>query len=788
MLKFNKFIFIVFLSFSLIIFDKSLFSQLPDLPDLNLQEQNLSELQELLGVFGEGDFANFKEDFFPEISKKSPAQIAENLPNELKDEVLSVWENSGDVSNKIMDPMISVLDTCVYLNENLLQEELKDLIVKIWTFLVSEQFNKNIKVNFYEINLLDSEEKENFYSELNNLKASLVENITRYGTELDEEILRSLMVLNDIFLSFCKGDSLLFFTTINNFEKDGRINVKHLFDSTLKKLDDALVQEQSDDSREALLYFRNDILGGLKPVINSVKENGDIDKIALRLAPLGFLGEPLLKVIKFADKNCSLNKSLLFSYGFYKKFLNHYLLDNGYSWKLFFGDELIIHVLLLVFILKKVADLKPALESSSDKELILAAQGSLLEIGKFYSDPNYLTKKANWPVRSIYRIVSSLAYYNFWYKNKFDLNDDIYPITYRQHHDRINSTNEAGDSNYKYWPKEFKHLKNAIWFSIKDGYSSLGSALQDAIYANVDKGTLNKIENNSLGLIKPALINFTLNTFMPVLAENYFPQSILDLEKETVFASEKVSALNLIKKRSNKMGMLSFSLGYMNNQDYINYVGNNDFKNISSAQYIEGRVLGYMAVNMGKLFGEKIGYKLRNKFDYFGGKILVNLAEKIGFEFNEIIEGLSLENEEFKKLSDNKKKLYILKEMIKEQIYKIFYYNGIIDMQVLQEAQEIDPVLKIVLQMRNIFFSWLVNEGIFTQVQILEIENEFKTTGVISDEKLEFISNSILDKIKGVIAQKIGGFAGALSSWKIADMLVKKHTIDTPLYTQFNFN
>lgn len=793
MLKLNKFV-SIFLFIFVIAFCKSQVDQLPnssipnssmpdssvlDLSGLNSQEQDLSELQDFLGSLDEGSFANFNDGSFSDVFK-SPDQMAENLPNELRDEVLSIWEQSGEVSNKIMNPMVSVLDICSYLSENLPQVELKNLIVKIRDFLISEQFAKNIRVNFSEIKCLDFKEKENFYLELDNLKTSLDQNIEKYKVGLDKEKSKSLMVLNNVILSFRKCDSQLFFDIINNFEKKKRINVRDLFNSILKKLDDALIQEQSEDSKESLLFFKNDILGGLKPSINSIKDDGSLDKITLKFVPLGALSEPLLKIIRFADKTSNLNKSLLFSYSFYKKFLNYYLLDNGYNLKFFFGDKLINNVFLPIFILKKVADLRIIAQNKSNEEIAVAAKDAFGEIWRFYSDSNYMINKSSWPVRSIYRIVSSLAYYNFWYKDHqiltmLEKGSDIDLLDALNHKLLSHEKRE----NYKYWPKEFKHLKNAIWFSIKDGYLSLGNVLQHTIYANVNSKKLNKIENNSLGLIKPELINFTLNTFMPVLAENYFPENIINLEKTNIFASDKKPALSFIKreKHNKGMGMFSFSLGYMANKDYINYVGNPSLDKIPSNQYIQNRFLGYMAVNMGSHFGKKFGYNLRNKFDYLGGKIIVNLIEKLGFDFNQSIKILSQQDEDFKKLSECQKKLNVLKEFIKQQIPAIFAFAAMAEIQTLQESKEINPFL----QARNMFFAWLVNEGIFTQAQILEIDNEFNNTGSISVEKLDLISNAILDKIKGAIAKKIGGFVGALSSWKIADMLVKKYTIEPSL-------
>lgn len=765
MLKFNKlYLFIFFF----VLFNNFCGQQLIAEPvESSINTQDIvsdQELDQMLAEINDSDFNGLENSEFVEFFK-NPADMAEKLPESLKEQVLTAWEASGNVAGKIMNPefyqnpILPVLELCNLLKTNIEQQELVEIILQIDTLLGSQTF-----ISAMTHNLFGEKIKRELSEKLNLLE----DNLVSFNDYLDSKLYENLLVLKDIILAFKTDDYDLFFESIEKYASQERIKASLLFNNALQELEDFLKTAENEDVKKAALFFKEDIFDSLKPLMSAIDEQGKIDQLALSLIPFGEAGQYLLKTLKIADKTSKISPAMLLSYGFYKKFLNYYLMDNGYSLKLLLGDSVISTAMLPIYILKKISDINKLRGKASQAEISIAVKNVFAEISEFYFDPNFLVKKSKWPMRSVYRIGSALAYYNF-YRNHFSLNDTDFPRTYRESSDHINNLNEKNNPNYRYWPKEFKHFKNSIWFSLKDGYSSLGNFAERQIYSRVDNDLLNKIESHSLGLIKPELITFGLNTAMPLLTSKYFPKSIANLDKETVFSKEKPLFFNPNGKLYNRVVRpLGFGFGYLGDSDSIYYVGNRNYSDISDAQYIEGRALGYLSVTLGTYFGKKASLRFKKQFGYVLGKLIIRLYDRFFLgELEGKVRFLEKAGFDFNDMSQDKKKLAALNEMLKANIPALFS----------------DELGAQVGQVRGIFFSILVESKTFTQEELAEFEKEM-IQGTASPEKIDVFSNKIMDALMGGIAQKIGGFAGGFSSWLVTDMLVKKHTTQSPIYQQ----
>ncbi|MFH1462028.1 MAG: hypothetical protein ABIF12_03720 [bacterium] len=750
-------------------------SQLPSdlsLPEVSLGPDIISEkeLEDILAQINEQDFSNFDNSSFADVFR-NPAQTLELLPQPLRGEVVYAWELVGRVVGKIMnpnfmqDPMLPVLELCNLLKNNIQEAELFDAVIKVELLLGSEKFVKAVRFNLFDVELKnDLTLNFNLFQEI----------ISKFSATLNADILKNLLILNDILLAFSQNNIDLFFNAIERYSQQERLLGKKLFVDTFEKLNKFLVSEQNQEIKQAALFFKDEILSGLEPIINAIDDSGNIDQLALSLLPFGPAGNYLLKVLKTADKTAKINPAILFGYGFYKKFLSYYVSDNKYSFKIFLSDKIISTFFLPIYVLKKISDIRKMSTNASMQEAAYAAGNLLSEISSFYLDPNFFVRKSNWPKRTFYRISTALAYYNLWIRREGSFNKTP---------QNINSYLESQDPNYRYWPKDFDHLKKATWFSLKDGYITLGNYLERGIYSKVDNQLLNKIENGTLGLLKPGLINFGLNTAMPILTYKYFPKNILNMDKEAVFGTEKNRFFNSEGTFSKYfINPLSFAVGYGNDLDYIYYVGNREFDKISEAQFIEGRILGYLSVNIGSFLGKKISLKLKNQFGYLLGKLIINLCENLNlFDFNSEIIALEQKGFDFKGMNETRKKFATLSELLKERLPMIFTLMQMSKNDANNDQP--DDQLQLIETLSKAFFSMLIQSGAFTQAELVDFENQFKR-GEISSESLDNFSQKILDNLQGAIAQKIGGFIGGFSSWAVTDMLVKKHSQDTPIYQQ----
>lgn len=772
MLKFIRlYLLIFFLSFSTFIN-----SQLPS--DLSLSETSLAEdiiseqeLEDILAQINEQDFSNFDNSSFANVFR-NPTQTLELLPQPLRDDVIFAWELVGRVVGKIMnpnfmqDPLLPVLELCNLLKNNISESELLDVVVTVEMLLESEKFVKAVRFNLFDVEL-----KDNLTQKFNLLK----DTISKYSSSLNALDLEYLVILNDIVLAFAQDNIDLFFNAIERYSHKERLLGKKLFVDTLEKLDKFLVSEQKQEIRQAALFFKDEILSGLEPIINAIDDSGNVDQLALSLIPFGSAGNYLLKVLKMADQTAKINPAILFGYGFYKKFLSYYVSDNEYSFKIFLSDKIISSFFLPIYVLKKISDIRKMSTNASMQEAAYAAGNLLSEISSFYLDPNFFVRKSNWPKRTFYRISTALAYYNLWVRGQDGFNKNP---------QNINSYLESQDPNYRYWPKEFDHLKKATWFSLKDGYITLGNYLERGIYSKVDNQLLNKIENGTLGLLKPGLINFTLNTAMPILTYKYFPKNILNMDKEAVFGTEKNRFFNAEGTFSKYfINPLSFAVGYGNDLDYIYYVGNRELDKISEAQFIEGRILGYLSVNIGSFLGKKISLKLKNQFGYLLSMLIINLCENLNlFDFNSEIIALEQRGFDFKDMNETKKKFATLNELLKERLPMLFSLM-LMSKNGANNDQADDQQMQLFESLSKAFFFMLMQSGVFTQAELVDFENQFKR-GEISAESLDTFAQRILENLQGAIAQKIGGFIGGFSSWAVTDMLVKKHSQDSSIYQQ----
>ncbi|MBD3273527.1 hypothetical protein GF385_04235 [Candidatus Dependentiae bacterium] len=712
-----------------------------------LSQEDLESILEELDNF---DFKN-PDSGFADLFK-NPAEMAEKLPSEIKDKVIKAWEISGKVSATVMGasflqgPMDPVFDLINELKEKIKEEELEKIIIKIENLFKSQKFLSAIQYALFD----DQLKKEL------NLNLNILENQME-DLSKDDFIYDRLLILKNIILAFKTDKIDLYFESIEKYNAFQRINASILFNEAIKDLDKYLNSNNiNKEQREAVLFFKEEIFEGLKPVIDSIDDNGNVDLLRLKLIPLGDAGQYLLKILDAANKTSKISPAMLLSYGFYKKFLSYYLMDNSYTLKLFLGDTAISSLILPFYILKKISDVNKMRGKCSNDQILMALSQAISEISSFYSDPNYLVKRSNWPMRSVYRIVSALAYYNIWYRN------------HGNHDNHVNRFYENENPYYRYWPKEFKHLKNSIWFSLKDGSLSLAYLLERGIYSKVNKNILDKIENNSLGLIKPDLIRFGINTAMPLLTYKYFPKNIANLDRESVFAMEKPRFFNREGRTYNYfIKPLSFAYGYKAGLDSIYYVGNRNFDSISDSQYVEGRILGYLSVTLGAYFGKKASLRFKNQFGYLLGKIIFKSLQKLNIiDFDEEVKKIKGEEENLTDISSEEKLFLFLKEILKANIPALFI------------SEELGPQVD---QLRSIFFSILLEYKVFTQLELAKFEKEV-LQGNISEKRLDEFSQKILDALKGVFAQKIGGFIGGFSSWLVTDMLVKKHSADGPIY------
>lgn len=485
------------------------------------------------------------------------------------------------------------------------------------------------------------------------------------------------------------------------------------------------------------------------------------------------------KIDFIANKTSSLNSLLLATYGFYKKFSSFYVLDNTsfLSKKFTWGNRLITTSMLPVLILKKLAgvnfsdiklvdnlienvnddDAKKGLSELGERLKNVFTDNWFADIISLYLDNEFLARNLGWLGNSAFNIGSSFAYYNLYAKHKLGQND--------------------------LWPNDFNHLNNAVWKSLFSGSISAANYLGYATGLNgislLDKAMLlapesmiasrknaedveinkqkleetkrkifkthlwaKKIENNSLGIIGPDLMQFLATTFVPVLTEKYFPKNIANLDKNTVFVEDLTKSSDKLKKVKNffkSYRPLTF--------DY--YVGNKNLSAISREEYVRNKMLGYASQKVGRHVGRKVGLRYKNIVNRFSAKMIVKLFDS-WFVSNDGYEMFVLENaKDLEKLSDLDKKVFFIKRHLRDSIPILF------------SLREVNPQAKMAYEL---LINSLLYTSTFTSVELAQLELDFKTGENLTDERLDNFLDRILNSISGTISQKIGGIVGGYVS------------------------
>jgi len=557
----------------------------------NLDNQNDNNQEDILSQ--NADLINFF---------KNPAAMADEFPQALKEEVLSTWSMCGNAMARLFNsmgmgsPMAPLAGLLNELRAEIQDESFFSLTVKIQDIVSDTAFILKIQNK-----QLDQDTKKEFIEIFNNLENIL----SKVKSSLNKVNLSKFNNLKEI-INLISQDKI---PELAIYSKSENLKAKDALNSILLKLNKFLKSNQLDKKKvDAVIFWQEKIFAEFKPFLLSMDKNGNLDSSSFMLAQAGPVGVAINKILKGADNVSKFAPAILFSYGFYKKFLNYYLQDNienkKYLFKVLLGDSAVSSLFFPIYILKAISDVK-----SGKIDAVSAFKALQTDVIGFYLDPNFLVDKQNWFMRSFFRVGSAYLYENN--KNLLSLLDK-----------------DSWQNWLKYsWPKKSEHMNSAFWFSIKDGYMSFADYLEHQVYSKIDTKTLDAIENKTFGLVSPKLIKFAVNTFAPIgvakAFENENLKTVANIDKKTVFGQEYIPLIDkewaFSKYFFNPVGT---GLDFLTNSDSIYYIGDNrKYADISDREYIENRLLGYVSVNIGAYFGKKVALKLKNQCGFLLSRI-----------------------------------------------------------------------------------------------------------------------------------------------------------------------
>lgn len=705
----NSFLIKLFCLFLLLSTNVSLLSQDQDLPEDVVQK--IKEVQDELSVddqdvkFDTSEFEGAKEGLLLQFLRQ-PTMMAERLPDECKNNVVGAWEDCQHAFAVLQHPILFLLEICqengIKLSEILEdQKEQSQYLVQlikalrsIQNFLNSENFQFALQYGMFPEQLKEE------LSELSKNYCMLFPLLQ----DLPQEIKDSLIALKKSLGALDAGDFNLFMGYKFDY-------LKPRLDQTFVKLDKAqdvlnklgkrLKSDQDVELQESIKFWQTALseFSVLKQVTNPGGGDGG--------SGWGSLFE---NTVPFVESG----------YILYRKFLELYKADNpeefALSWSnikqpkklaLFFADQTLRVLMLPVHFLKRVIEINK-LKINPAMKMFLMRQ-SFVELYDVYVDPDFYSADQIWPLRTIYRIAPAWGYCqakNYW-------------------NDKENYT-----KNMQWLPAQEKPFQKAIWLSIKDGYEDFALFVENILQRKVSSKILKNVESKTLGLVKPSLVKFIFDVAVPMLTYKYFPKDVANLEKENVF-----------------------------NPRYWdwNYVGNRDFEKMSDAEYIENRIVGYLATSLGSYFGKAFAKNhngiiksLLAKGNMFWAKLFVGIGV-IDQETLDSITDLGLE--------------------IKEEIKVL-----------LGECS--DPMLIMAKQM---FFSLLIQCDVLTQLEVAEFEQDI-IVNQINEEHIDLFTEKIVSTIVDNFVIKIGGWVGSGVTWLGANVAMKYYGPFYPKLKEYGHN
>lgn len=430
-------------------------------------------------------------------------------------------------------------------------------------------------------------------------------------------------------------------------------------------------------------------------------------------------------------------------YFFYRKFIELYKTDNPNALKWSFspkglpllGDWSIRLAIIPIHFLRKISQISKngsRLDLLTDQTLVPQILHECMAIAL---DPNFCVRNFGWPIRAFYRMIPAFSYVGFSNLiHNFDNNGLSLLNKFMNKYDEKGILSGSFSDN--------RNIRRSVWFSLKDGYQTLGRHLQSQIYQKIPAEKLKKWEDYSFGLVRPELVEVVLDTAMPLLAYKNLPRIGVGVTKEDVFYPEFANVKDV--------------LNYLN-WDW-NYIGKNifdkegNFTNLKDAEYVEGRVIGYVATSLGRYFGRVFANMAKKQLRTLFGKTIKGSGEllvKFGVLDNEYVKW----HTDF--LSEIKGALSILAfdpmlfPMIKQYVFPFFKAFGLLDQL---KCEELERKLE-------------------TRVGQDFDEDDKKSI----QEDIDFIVEAIMNSITDTLIVGAGGWCGAYISWYITSYFVKKH-------------
>ncbi|MCF7800250.1 hypothetical protein K9M16_04610 [Candidatus Babeliales bacterium] len=625
-------------------------------------------------------------------------KMLELLPESCKQNVIQTWEYWNDLVGKLEKPTDFLLDHCINIKIKIqeilqnnkndkaydeydkidnLQDNFLDFLNKIIEFLGSRDLEISIQFGYVEETL--QKELESFYQEFDKQFDLLFQEYSKFD---NSKLAQDIEILYACLVSLKNHDIQVLYKYKADLLKPQIDQAIKKLEVTLQELDDLIEDNQENDELLEVIVFWRDSL-------KKFEDFKDLEKSPNKES----------RSSKFISLFLKLSPYIKNGYIFYDNFFRLFKYDNN-------GKDLykIDFFKLLKFQFSDAVKIN--FNSSINKPAVLSAflvdkvWGSLfvpinllenvMGKAKITSHNSMVVKSLMWQFISTCQII---IYYNTIHK------------WFLKNGEKLDSFS---------FPNEYKPFKKQVWSLIKNSGDIGVLFLQNKIKETVDPEILEKIEDYSLGVINPDLFKFSFDTIFPILIYKYFPKNIANFDKHKIFRPDP--------------------------WDWY-YVGKTDFKNMTEAEFIENRILGYLSVSFGGFVGKQIAYGCRKPVKSVLGSVGKFLLTKMGFIQEDFFSNIP----EYKKIM-----LEEVKFLLSDKDDEMF------------------------IAAKQIFFSLILNFGIARKADVISLELAIERNNV-TDEILDNFVDKIVTNLADNVVKSVGRGLGSWGGWHLGNYVSHKY-------------
>ena len=274
-----------------------------------------------------------------------------------------------------------------------------------------------------------------------------------------------------------------------------------------------------------------------------------------------------------------------------------------------------------------------------------------------FAHPCAWTNKIGTPLKKIKNILSSWIYYHMFYCVLFNKDDNSFLCT----NSPLNSL-----SFKNFWPNNYMHTKQAMYGAFKTFQHYILDIVHDLMYKHIDPCFLQTAEDVTMGIVRPEIIGYMIETFTPLMllraSDNNIFRKVILLDRDDVYSSGfvhgicqeslKATSENSEKKAqpygSENKNKPSSSSPKENYNSLMQRFNSDEALNKGmpvEGYYIEYRILTYIFSSIGSYWGQFLVKKYPSEFKNLllgGASWFLSACETMGF-INEDV-GSALDN------------------------------------------------------------------------------------------------------------------------------------------------